>query len=136
MTTGSTGSIARSLLLQSDGKAVIAGSLMMSDGGRDLFAARLDGAGSLDTGFGAGGVGRTAIAPTDDGFAAARAADGSIIVVGSYQVPSEYPLAVRFTAAGALDATFAGDGIKDPVVAAPGRLQSVALLADGRIVAC
>jgi uncharacterized delta-60 repeat protein len=98
----------RDLAIQADGKFVLGGTSAST-----FAVARLTSAGALDTTFSGDGV---ATAPVERGGAAYKVLiqkDNKIVLAGyAYsQTRSDTDMAaVRFTAAGALDTTFSGDG--------------------------
>lgn len=102
---------ARGVVLQPDGKLVIAGSSIA--GGRSNFAlARLNADGSPDTTFGTGGLVTTDFAQNDDrAHAVTLDSDGRILVVGSSGgvFARDFALA-RYNPDGTLDTTFDKDG--------------------------
>ena len=129
---------AHAVALQSDGKIVVAGySYNGSD--EDFALARYTPTGALDATFGSGGLVTTDFGHGNDRvYAAALQSDGKIVVAGlgnSQEGNKDFALA-RYTATGALDATFGSDGLvitdfgggNDGVYAA-------ALQSDGKIVA-
>jgi uncharacterized delta-60 repeat protein len=106
---------ADNVALQSDGKIVVVGALSDSAAASQVFGVvRYMQNGAIDTGFGTGGVARTAFtagfnAPTS----VAIAADGKIVVVGSASAPDNSSSAVavaRYAVNGALDASFGTAG--------------------------
>ena len=105
----------RSLVLQSDGKIVLAGH--SANAGNDDFAiARYNVNGTLDSTFGGGsGKAITSIGAGDDfGYSVALQADGRIVVAGHvFNANGNYDIAlVRYTSDGTLDSSFGGgDGI-------------------------
>jgi uncharacterized delta-60 repeat protein len=58
--------MANAMVRQPDGRIVIAGSTIVSDGRRDFVLARYTTAGVLDPTFGTGGLVTTAVGPSDD----------------------------------------------------------------------
>src|SRR6185503_18428486 len=74
---------ANAIAVQSDGKIVLAGSAEVT-GGNDAFSvARINTNGTLDSGFGTGGVVNTPIGSFfSDGHAVAIQTDGKIVVGG------------------------------------------------------
>jgi uncharacterized delta-60 repeat protein len=122
---------ARGVAVQPDGKVVVVGptnvdSITQVGGDQQFGVARYNPDGTLDTGFGAGGIdgnGRVSTnfallpsgAGTDDSPAAvALQSDGKIVVVGKTDPVSsdlgDFAIA-RYEADGDLDPTFDGDGI-------------------------
>ncbi len=137
---GSRGDGARSIIVQADGRILVAGN---SNSGTQLnpnldFAlVRYTSAGALDTTFGTGGKVTTPIGSSDDvSYDLAVQADGKILVVGYTVVGSDYDLAmVRYTATGALDTTFGTGGkVVTPVGTWLDIGRSVTVQADGKIV--
>lgn len=133
---GSGADQATSVALQADGKIVAAGFAI--DGGSNDFAlARYLADGSLDTTFGAGGKVTTAIGSGDDfAFGVAVQGDGAIVLAGFSIIGGNYDFALaRYTAAGALDASFGSGGkATAPIGASNDYSYAMVLQADGRIV--
>lgn len=129
---------ATAVAIQPDGKIVVAGTTY--NGKDDDFAVvRYTSTGSLDTTFGSGGIVTLGIgASTDRATALALQPDGKIIVAGYFWNGLGDDMAlVRFTATGALDATFDGDGIQTttPQLGSnTDRAHGIALQENGRIV--
>jgi uncharacterized delta-60 repeat protein len=113
------------ITVQPDGKIVAVGSTFVpgANPGRDFAVARVNADGSPDTGFGTGGEVTTLLAgnsaETDVANAVAIQPDGLLVVAGSQVIPqgidpSQHAsfnfVAVRYTASGALDPTFASGG--------------------------
>lgn len=130
--------IAYAVAAQPDGKTLVVG-FTTAEANRDLFLLRLGTDGTLDAGFGEGGI----VTMDGNGFddtarGVALQPDGKIVVVGTLAGPDEVPgfLVARYTSEGTLDASFGTDGI---VVADFGGLPSVAasvvIQPDGKIVA-
>ena len=126
---GVTGASAQSngAILQSDGKIVIVGNqpatedsvgsgvigTRAGDPARDFLIMRLNGDGSMDTGFGSGGVVRVDFNQNDDrAQAVAQQSDGKLIVVGSAtSAHGDFDLAaVRLLPDGSMDTTFGTAG--------------------------
>jgi uncharacterized delta-60 repeat protein len=123
--------VARSVLVQPDGRIVAAG---IQDG--DFTVMRLLPHGSFDTSFAQGGVRELDFGGYEDASAIARQADGKLVVAGHTFFPDGgQGLAVaRLNPDGSPDATFDGDGLR--VLDFPGYDYAYALLVqpDGRIV--
>jgi len=129
---------ARALVLQPDGKLLIAGYAFGS-GTSDLLVMRLNTNGSPDGSFGSGGITRTAVGTSDD-FANAmvRQPDGRIVVAGSTYASGgqrDFVLA-RYTTAGALDPSFGSGGIVTTAVGpSDDYAYSLILMPWGRLIA-
>jgi uncharacterized delta-60 repeat protein len=129
--------VANAVVLQPDGKIVIAG---FTDNGQDtdFAAARLNPNGSLDLSFGVGGKVSSGVKVGDDiGTSAALQADGKIVVAGYGRDSGSDTdfAAVRYNTNGSLDNTFDTDGkVTTKVKAADDFARSVAIEPDGKIV--
>ena len=138
------GADANAIVLQADGKFVVAGTA--SDSGTrpnatDIAVARYNPDGSLDSTFGT--AGETAIpfsgSATEQGNALALAADGKIVVTGSafktFATPPDFAL-VRYNSDGSLDTGFGNGGtITNDIAGGTDVAQAIAIQDDGRIVA-
>ena len=117
------------VVLQADGKIVVAGSAGSSYPVSDFMLARYREDGSLDSSFGGDGIVTTDLGGSDTALAAAVQPDGKI-VVGGY---SEGRLAIaRYRADGSLDTSFGGDGMATPAVG--GGIRDLAIQDDGKLV--
>jgi uncharacterized delta-60 repeat protein len=107
---------ANSVLVQSDGRIVIAGLSDVTEENRDFALVRLEDDGSPDPTFGSGGkvfVGfDLGLTNLDEAHAAVQQADGKLVVAGSAEVEGQnYDFAVaRLDAHGGLDASFGDSG--------------------------
>jgi uncharacterized delta-60 repeat protein len=127
---------AEAVVLQSDGRIVLAGEL----GGSGFAAERLNPDGSPDAGFGNGGV--TPVTFSGGSFALAQAVtlqpDGKVVVGGSEATGQESSdlAVVRIQPGGQLDSTFSFDG-KQTVAIGPGSsfARGLAFEPNGSIVA-
>ena len=92
--------------------------------------------GSLDPGFGSGGTRATDVAGgTDRAFAVALQKDGKVVVAGLAHVGTHDEIGVvRYTASGALDASFSGDGKVTTLIGSASQANAVAIQPDGKIV--
>ena len=133
---------AYAVLVQPDGKIVVAGSTQSAQTSDvDVALVRLNADGSLDAGFGAGGkVAFDAGGPTADvarGLVR-RSSDGRLILAGATDRNGEMDmLFAAFTSAGQLDTTFGTQGVT-LVSYGPGSTESANALAqqtDGALVA-
>lgn len=150
------GGQANAVAIQSDGKIVVAGSVLAGDGQDRMALARLNPNGTPDTTFGFGGAtalsrvspecqvtGQGAVDCLRGSVAngVAVQADGKIVLAGSttFNLQSTDGLVVRVNANGVIDSSFSGDGL----VRVPGftfggahaELRALILQGDGRIVA-
>ncbi len=129
--------------LQPDGKIIAAGSADAAGSGGvtpRVAVVRLNSNGSLDSGFGAGGIDVVDLGAYSYALAAAVQADGKIVISGSQapglQVPNA--LIARLTASGALDPTFASGGAyahQYAVGAASSAFNALAIQGTGGIIA-
>ncbi len=116
------------MALGPDGAVVMVGGTFV-----DFVMARFLADGTLDPGFGEGGMVTTDIQPgqQEEALAVALGPDGSIVVAGYSGFDATMALA-RYLPDGSLDASFGSGGIVSGAV--PGRLYAVAVQPDGRIV--
>ena len=128
------------LVIQGDGKIVVAGYSTGAEG-RDVALARFEVDGALDPSFGVGGVVRAPSLPgpaaDEVALAVALTPDGRIVVAGRVAAPGgDDALLARFTAGGAPDEAFSGDGLLR-VDLSPGadRFADVAVGSGGGITA-
>ncbi len=121
--------VVNDIAVQTDGKLVVTGRTGPSP--YDVFVARFDTDGTLDTTF-AGGAGFTIFddGATEWGNGVAIQASGAIVVGGR---SGSGGLVMRYTSAGVLDTTFAGDGSFTD--AGLEQVYDIAIQADGKIVA-
>jgi serralysin len=120
---GSGRDLGQSLIVQTDGKIMVAGS--SSNGANDDFAlARYNPDGSLDTTFNGNGKVTTAIGAGDDvGYSVTLQSDGKILVSGSsFNGANDDFALVRYNTDGSLDATFSDDGLLTTSIGSGGDL--------------
>ncbi len=132
---GSGNNFGTSTAVQPDGKIVVAG---YSNGATiDFVLARYNADGSLDTTFDGDGKVTTAIGiSTDQAYSVAIQPDGKIVAAGYSQIGSNNDFALaRYNPDGSLVATFDGDGKLTTNVGGNDYVRSVAIQADGKIVA-
>jgi uncharacterized delta-60 repeat protein len=129
---------ARALLIQPDGKLLVAG-YASGPGNYDFLVMRLNANGSPDTTFGSGGITRTPIGSSEDiANAMVRQPDGRIVLAGSsYAADGHRHFALaRYTAAGILDPTFGSGGlVTTPVGPSDDYAYALLLMPWGRLVA-
>ncbi len=133
--------LATALAIQSDGKIVVAGYALNSDGlTYDLALARYNANGTLDGSFGSGGKVTTDFNGKSDRALALRIqSDGKIVVAGnalnSAGNDSDFAL-VRYTRSGALDGSFgAGGKVTTDFAGILDGAFALAIQSDGKIVA-
>jgi uncharacterized delta-60 repeat protein len=134
---GVTSEGAGSVVIQpADGKIVVGGSTTWTGSSDYDFAlARYTSAGALDPTFGSGGTVTTAISVgtyTDSISALALQADGKIVAAGTGR--NGTITVARYTAGGALDGTFSGDGKHQSWVGDSDQASDVLVQPDGKIV--
>ena len=133
---GSGADIAYSVVLQSDGKILVAGNSY--NGSNDDFAiVRYNTDGSLDTSFDTDGKKTTAIGSgADVANSVVLQSDGKILVAGSSDIGSNYDFAiVRYNTDGSLDTSFDTDGKKTTAIGSGADVaNSVVLQSDGKIL--
>ncbi|MBD9360635.1 DUF4347 domain-containing protein [Methylomonas fluvii] len=105
--------VARSMVLQSDGKIVVAGQAFNSTTYADFAVARYNSDGSLDTSF--NGTGKVTVDlgtnSTDQSYSVALQSDGKILLSGFTDAAGTSDNAlVRLNANGSLDTSFGGTG--------------------------
>jgi len=129
----------RSVLRQSDGKLILAGTTSTVAGGSDFLVMRLSADGQPDASFGTAGSTAIDFANGNDfGYDAALQADGKIMVVGSCTGAKTILCAARLNTDGSLDPTFAAQGKFSHEFVdgdGTGTLVKVAVQSDGRLVA-
>lgn len=134
---------ANAMVIQSDGKLVVAGITILGTGAsadEDMAVARYLSDGMLDPAFGTGGKTTINVAgKADFGYAVALQADGRIVVAGRVGVDGgsdpDFGL-VRLTTTGQLDASFGSAGRAQIEFAANtwDEAWDLAIQADGRII--
>ena len=133
---GASYDAASSIVLQSDGKIVVAGS---SDkfGSYDFVVVRYNADGTLDTTFDTDGIVTTNIGNVASEVSSiALQSDGKIVVAGNLNPSGNSDFAVvRYNANGTLDTTFDTDGIVTTNIGnVASEVSSIALQSDGKIV--
>lgn len=133
------------MVLQPDGKIIVAGAIANDMSGAESFMlARFNGDGTLDSGFGTSGVTTTPINISSEIVDITLLPDGKIIAAGRESLYDDPPIPdhsnfaiARYTAQGILDNAFGTNGvvITDVVTGTPDLLQSMVVQPDGKIVA-
>ena len=120
-----------SVLMQADGKILVAGTIYLSGDNSDFALARYNTDGSLDTGFGNGGKVTTDFGNnSDSGNSVVVQTDGKIVVAGSSG--NDFAL-TRYNSDGTLDITFDGDGKLTTDLGGSDDAQSFVVKGDGKI---
>jgi uncharacterized delta-60 repeat protein len=123
--------------IQTDGKIVAAGFTNVGGANNDFALVRYNANGTLDGTFGVGGKVTTPVLLADDqARAVAIQTNGRIVVAGWAANATNYDFAVvRYTTAGALDATFGGTGkVTTTMGTSDDEAYAVAIQTDGKIV--
>jgi len=131
---GADSSGARAVLVQPDGKILVAGEAPGTGGAQDIALARYNPDGSLDAGFGTGGKVVTDLgASTLEGATGiALSSGGAILVVGTLNHDF---VVLRYTAGGILDTGFGANGlVSTDFSSGEDRATGVVVQADGKIV--
>jgi uncharacterized delta-60 repeat protein len=135
-------SYARALAIQRDGKLVAAGRIYVGGLDDDFAVVRYTPGGRLDTTFGRGGTAQTSFSlrprTSDEASGVAIQRDGKLVVAGESgrTLSGVYRFALaRYTAHGALDASFGRGGKVLTRFGSDGVALAVAIQRDGRIVA-
>ncbi len=131
--SGIYGASANAVVIQSDGKIVVAGSSYSKSA--SFAVVRYNSNGSLDTSFGTAGKVETVIGAASEARTVVIQTDGKIIVGGnSFNSSFNQTLAVaRYNSDGTLDTTFDNDGIVTGTTF--DCAFSIAIQSDGKIVA-
>ena len=128
------GSGAEALALQPDGKIVLAGFSAGSNGRSRLTLVRYDAGGSLDGGFGSGGIATLEGSPYHaEAHALALQPDGKIVVAGNDS--GRGLMLARYLPDGTLDQAFGSGGRVLTEVVGDSEATAVAIQPDGKIVA-
>jgi uncharacterized delta-60 repeat protein len=126
---GAGGAI-KDLVIQAGGGIVVVGVTLAGD----FVVQRYNANGSIDITFGTSGTVITDLAGTDTANGVVVQADGRIVVAGSNDDGSSDFVIVRYTASGALDTSFSGDGRFEFTFGAADFCAAIAQQADGRYV--
>jgi uncharacterized delta-60 repeat protein len=105
---------ARAMVVQPDGKILVAGTAEVASGTKkyDFAVARFNGDGSIDGGFGSGGVVTLNINDNDIADGVAVQSDGKILVGGTSNEDGDANYTVvRYTSAGLIDGSYGAGGI-------------------------
>jgi uncharacterized delta-60 repeat protein len=139
------GADARAMIIQPDGKIMLAGYAAPFPNGRyEIVLVRYNPNGSPDTSFDTDGKVTTHVSASDrndEAYDAVLQPDGKILVLGSLnRIPNASPIEglwgiLRYNADGSLDSTFNGDGIATTTVTGTEDFaSSMLLLPDGKLL--
>ncbi len=135
---GSGADVGKSVVVQNDGKILVAGYAVVNNVSQFALARFLEN-GELDSSFGVNGRQTTVIgAGYSEGWSVALQADGKIVVAGTiYSSPSSGQFAlVRYDAQGLPDMSFGVNGqVIMPVGSLDARAQAVVIQPNGKIIA-
>ena len=130
---------ANDLIIQPDGKIVVAGGAAVVNSNVDFALVRFNPNGSLDTTFGSNGIVTTPITNrTDYVNALALQSDGKLVAAGSVETTASRRTfgLVRYKPDGSLDTSFGSNGIAITLIGdANAEAEAIALQPDGKIVA-
>ncbi|MEM7347561.1 MAG: delta-60 repeat domain-containing protein [Chloroflexota bacterium] len=119
------------LVRQSDGKYLVS----TVGNGNAFLLARYDSNGSLDNGFGTNGIVTTTFASVvNQRLAGLQSSDQKIVVAGSLTTDQERFLVVRYTTAGALDATYGTGGMVTTTIGIQARPFGIAIDSSNRAI--
>lgn len=127
----------QSVVVQNDGKIIIAGITTIIGINTDFALARFNTNGTLDNTFGIGGKVTTSVGAEDQVAQVALQSDGKIIIVGTSSLASDYGYTlVRYNSDGTLDTSFDSDGkiLIDLAFDINRDAFATAIQADGKIV--
>ncbi|NKE73692.1 delta-60 repeat domain-containing protein [Candidatus Manganitrophus noduliformans] len=127
---------ANGVVIQSDGKIIVAGSGFNGADG-DFLLLRYNQDGSLDSTFGTGGKVLIDFSPADGADTVALDSTGKIVVAGYAYNGSDYDFALaRYDAQGSADTTFgAGGMVMTPIGSGDDNVVAIAIRPDDSIVA-
>lgn len=133
VTTSISGSArADAVVVQSDGKILVAGSGSVGGGSRQVLLVRYQSDGALDAGFGTGGMVLSSPSAGDnEAVAVALQPDGKILVLAQGPVTT----LIRYTSSGSVDGSFGVGGVVyGPAEAPDTSVNGVEVQPDGKIV--
>ena len=133
---GTSGDEANSIVIQTDGKIVVAGSSFIGGITWDFSLARYNADGSLDITFDVDGKLTTAIGTSDDfAYSIALQTDGKIVIGGNSDIGGNLDFSLaRYNNDGSLDNTFDGDGKLTVSIGFATNAAAVAIQTDGKIL--
>jgi uncharacterized delta-60 repeat protein len=133
LTTIGTGAAASKVALQSDGKLVVVGTA--TSGTNQFAVARYNANGTLDGGFGTGGIATTPVGTSDSANAVVVQPDGKIVVAGRATVTNHVVALARYNSDGTLDGGFGTGGKLTTVLGTDDGAYALVLQPDDKLVA-
>jgi uncharacterized delta-60 repeat protein/LPXTG-motif cell wall-anchored protein len=135
VTSFGTSESAQSVVIQADGKILVAGYSDAVNTFRDFAVLRYNANGTLDTSFGTNGITTTNLGSYDTGYSMALQADGKILVAGQTGPFNASNFAiVRYAANGTLDTSFGTAGITTTDLGGVDSASSMVVLPNGKIL--
>jgi uncharacterized delta-60 repeat protein len=134
---GSTGAQATCIVLQPDGKIVVAGVLGVNgtSGNTQMAVARYLANGNFDSTFGTNGITITSIDVSSTAAAIDIQTDGKIVVAGTAtDNTTSYMALVRYNTDGSIDNTFGTNGIVAVLIGSSSAAYAVKVQGDGNIL--
>jgi len=133
---GTSDDVGRKVLVQADGKIVVAGYSVGSPTGLDFAVVRYNANGTLDKTFGSDGKVTTDLGSVDEGgWSAALQDDGKIVVVGRrFNGVTDNIVVIRYNTNGSLDTSFGNGGSTVYDGGTPDQALGVAIRLDGQII--
>ncbi|MEO6393299.1 MAG: FG-GAP-like repeat-containing protein [Pyrinomonadaceae bacterium] len=128
---------AHAVLIQPDGKIVLAGESGINNPDHGLTLVRFTAAGVLDPSFGGDGIASVEIGTNSSiGYGVAIQPSGALVVAGTTRINSTSTdvVVARFTAAGILDLTFGVNGVIQEHAGAKSAVYTVVTSPDGKIL--
>jgi uncharacterized delta-60 repeat protein len=130
---------ASAVVVQPDGKIIVAGIVFNGATSSDAALIRLNPNGTLDTSFGTGGKVVKAFSNGQESiYAVALQPDGKIVIAGEFYSATTSSvdfLLARFTSSGSIDTSFGNGGVASVNQGSFDRFYSVVVQPDGKIVA-
>lgn len=124
-----------SVVIQADGKILVAGYSNERGGNRDFAVLRYNTNGTLDATFGTAGITTTNVGSNGTGSSMALQTDGKILVAGYFgSVSNKNFVIVRYNTNGTLDTTFGSAGITTTDLGGVDTASSMAILPNGKIL--
>ena len=124
----------RAIVIQTDGKILVAGYTNDGNNEKDVLILRYNSDGTLDNTFGTNGVVLYDGGRSDEAYAISLQPDGKIVLVGYSWEMDKNVLVLRYNSDGTLDPTFGTNGVVTTDVETDDDGYAVFLQPDGKIV--